>query len=240
MKVWRFGVWLVCLLVVATTAVVQAHVALSDEATHGRVVDAVMKTQQLPDALADVPTLSNNKPDWYRQQLSEAERQRYNTVTYSIATKGHTASDINEFAAQVHETLNDGRGWARMGVHFQRVASGGSFHLILSEAKLLPTFSSGCSVEWSCRVGVSVIINDDRWKGATSAWNGAGGSLRDYRHMVVNHEVGYWLGHGHQQCTTPGAPAAVMQQQSIDLQGCAFNPWPLESELWSTTLGVRR
>ena len=242
MKTRHIGVWLigvVCLLS-ATVVAKSLAVMLADGSVRERIVSSVAKTQQLPSVLADLPAISNDKPGWYRQQLLDAERQRYRTVTYSITTKGETTSDINEFASQVHETLNDKRGWARMGVRFQRVTTGGNFHLILSEAKLLPTFSSGCSAEWSCRVGVSVIINDDRWKGATSAWNNAGGSLRDYRHMVVNHEVGHWLGHGHQQCTSAGTPAAVMQQQSISLQGCAFNPWPLDSELWSTTLGVRR
>ena len=55
--------------------------------------------------------------------------------------------------------------------------------------------------------------------------------MRDYRHMVVNHEMGHWLGSGHQYCGGIGQPAPVMQQQSIDLQGCAFNPWPLDWEL---------
>lgn len=125
-------------------------------------------------------------------------------VTYTISTKGATSSNLGEFSAQVAETLNDSRGWSQLGVSFQQVASGGSFNLILSEAALLPTFSSGCSAEWSCRVGVSVIINDERWRGASTAWNAAGGSTRDYRHMVINHEVGHWLGHGHLGCTGAG------------------------------------
>ncbi len=103
----------------------------------------------------------------------------------------------------------------------------------------MPSFSSGCDVEWSCRVGRSVIINDKRWVDASAAWNASGGTLRDYRHMVVNHEVGHWLGHGHLHCAGAGQLAPVMQQQSIDLEGCKFNPWPLTSELWSTQLGIQ-
>jgi hypothetical protein len=127
-----------------------------------------------------------------------------------------------------------------MGVAFQEVASGGSFTLVLSEANEVPRFSPGCGAEYSCNAGRYVIINQDRWLGATAPWNQSGGSLRDYRHMVVNHETGHWLGHSHQSCTGSGQPAPVMQQQSIDLQGCTFNPWPLASELWSTTLGIQR
>lgn len=76
-----------------------------------------------------------------------------------------------------------------------------------------------------------MIINEDRWLGATPAWNDAGGSLRDYRHMVINHETGHWLGFSHSYCGGPGQLAPVMQQQSISLQGCKFNPWPLTSEI---------
>lgn len=125
-----------------------------------------------------------------------------------------------------------------MGVRFVEVANGGQFTLVLAQASHLPNYSSGCSADWSCRAGRFVIINQDRWMGATSSWNTAGGSLRDYRHMVVNHEVGHWLGHGHVTCGGSGQLAPVMQQQSMSLQGCGFNPWPLSSELQSSMLGV--
>jgi hypothetical protein len=49
--------------------------------------------------------------------------------------------------------------------------------------------------------------------------------------MVINHEVGHFIGFGHASCGGAGQPAPVMQQQSISLQGCKFNPWPTASEL---------
>jgi hypothetical protein len=163
------------------------------------------------------------KPDWYFDV----------TVYYTVSQNGST-SDLNTFATLAHETLNDARGWSQLNIKFEKVASGGTLHLVLAQASLLPTYSSGCSADWSCAVGNTVIINDDRWTGASTAWNNGGGSLRDYRHMVINHETGHWLGHGHSSCSASGAPASVMQQQSIDLQGCTFNPWPLASELWTS------
>ena len=93
-----------------------------------------------------------------------------------------------------NQTLNDSRGWARMTVQFVEVANGVCLRWKISEARSLPAFSSGCSAEYSCNVGRYVVINQDRWMGATPSWNNAGGSLRDYRHMVVNHETGHWLG----------------------------------------------
>ena len=154
------------------------------------------------------------------------------TVHYSVRVKGRVSSTlVRGFRTQAQETYDDPRGWRGRGVRFVPVRSGGSFTLWISEARHLPGFSSVCSPQWSCRVGRSVVINVERWKHASPAWNRAGGSLRDYRHMVVNHETGHWLGRGHAGCPRRGAPAPVMMQQSKGLDGCRFNPWPTLSEL---------
>lgn len=160
------------------------------------------------------------------------------TVNYSVATKGQLKSSFEDFKKLANETLNSPLGWSRLGVTFKEVASGGDFTLFLSQASEVPGFSSGCDSTYSCNVGRFVIINEDRWLGATDSWNQGGGSLRDYRHMVVNHETGHWLGQGHESCPGPGQPAPVMQQQSISLQGCSFNPWPVASEIYSPRLGI--
>jgi len=163
------------------------------------------------------------------QTVDDTPRQR--TVTYQVASRGSITSSLEQFASLAAQTMADNRGWKAAGYRFVRVGSGGSFTLTLASAQEVGNASSGCSSAWSCRVGSSVLINDDRWRGATTAWNNAGGNLRDYRHMVVNHEVGHFLGNGHRYCSGSGQLAPVMQQQSIDLQGCRFNPWPLASEI---------
>lgn len=195
------------------------------------------------ETLKEVQLPRIDQPAWLKKQLAEEEAQGKKaastmTVTYDVTTKGAVYASMSEFKLLANQTLNDSRGWSRMNVKFVEVASGGMFTLVLSEASQLPSFSSGCSAEYSCRAGRYVVINQDRWMGATSSWNAAKGSLRDYRHMVVNHETGHWLGHGHSDCGGAGQRAAVMQQQSINLQGCSFNPWPLPGELWSTQLGI--
>lgn len=144
---------------------------------------------------------------------------------YSVMGRGNT-SGLEEFAAAAAETYADPRGWFGAGSRFERVAAGGDFTLWLAGDSQMSTFGGACDVVWSCRSDDDVVINEDRWLGASPAWNEAGGSLRDYRHMVVNHETGHWLGFGHSACTSPGAAAAVMQQQSMGLQGCKPNPWP--------------
>jgi len=157
------------------------------------------------------------------------------TVRYHVETRGRITTSLKEFRAQAQQTYEDPRGWRAAGIRFVPVKSGGAFTLVLAQASYLPRFSSGCSAMWSCRVGRFVIINQDRWKNASPAWNAAHLPLRGYRHMVVNHETGHWLGLGHAHCPGPGRLAPVMQQQSKGLQGCRFNPFPTTREINSRT-----
>lgn len=202
----------------------------------------------LRESLKEVTLTTIEQPQWLKDQLeaeaaaaaqaASAKRAATTmTVTYDVTTRGAVSASLSEFKLQVSQTLNDARGWARMNVRFVEVASGGQFSLVLASAAEVGAVP-GCGSDYSCRSGRYVLINQDRWMGATSSWNSAGGSLRDYRHMVINHETGHWLGHDHESCGGAGQPAPVMQQQSMDLQGCSFNPWPLASELSSTQLGI--
>jgi len=150
-------------------------------------------------------------------------------VTYSVRTRGRVTTSMKVFRRQAQETFDHRRGWRAAGVQFRRVRRGGDFTLVLAAAGTLPSFSSGCSVRWSCRVGRHVVINQLRWRHASPAWNRAGRSVRDYRHLVVNHETGHWLGRGHAGCHRRGR-APVMMQQSKGTGRCRFNPWPLPWE----------
>ena len=88
----------------------------------------------------------------------------------------------------------------------------------------MPGFSSGCSSEWSCRVGRYVIINQERWKHASPAWNAAqrraarlpahGGQPRD-RPLARARPRGL---------PGPGRPAPVMMQQSKGLARLPLQP----------------
>jgi hypothetical protein len=158
-------------------------------------------------------------------------------VTYTVTTRGSVSADLSTFRRQAQETYDDPRGWRADGIRFKRVSSGGDFTLVLSQAAKVPSFSSACSTTYSCRVGRFVVINETRWKKATPTWDDNRGSLRDYRHMVVNHETGHWLGRGHVGCGGKGQPAPVMQQQSKGLGGCTINPWPKKGELYAPRFG---
>ncbi|MEO8107054.1 MAG: DUF3152 domain-containing protein [Actinomycetes bacterium] len=152
-------------------------------------------------------------------------------VTYHIETRGRVRGALKSFKSRTAEIYADRRGWSRSNIHFSRVKSGGAFSLVLSQAELVPSFAPICSSYYSCRVGRYVVINEDRWRSGTPYFKASGGTLRQYRAMVVNHETGHWLGLGHASCGGNGKRAPVMMQQSKGLYGCTPNAWPLPGEV---------
>lgn len=150
-------------------------------------------------------------------------------VRYTVASEQGSGVDAEEFAVAVHETLADPRSWTAGGrVSFQRVPAGQPSELTvhLATPGTTDTMCAKRGVrtrgEVSCRGGRDVIINLKRWQLGV-AWYPV---LADYRDMVVNHEVGHFLGNGHVVCPRRGAPAPVMARQTFGLEGCAQNPWP--------------
>ncbi|MCL1897788.1 MAG: DUF3152 domain-containing protein [Micrococcales bacterium] len=154
-------------------------------------------------------------------------------VKYQVALRGVPSSELESFATRAQEVFDDPNGWARSGIAFRRVNSGGSFTLWLSEDRSVPSFSGACSTFYSCQAGSNVVINYDRWRyGAAPKV-----PIADYQMMVINHEVGHWLGLGHKFCPGAGKPAPLMMQQSKGLGSCTFNPRPLPSELRTPRFG---
>jgi len=150
------------------------------------------------------------------------------TFTYSFAVRGSVHSSFAAFVDAVHETYADERSWAGAGIEFVEVPSGGDFTVVLTQDALMPSYGAPCSTFWSCRQGRYVAINDDRFDWGSPYWPGP---VSEYRHMVINHETGHWLGFGHAACGGGGQLAPVMMQQSKGLGGCAINPWPLPWEI---------
>lgn len=153
------------------------------------------------------------------------------SYTYDVVVRGEVVTDPRAFAEQAATILADERGWALDGeLGFAQVADDGDVTLVLASPDAVAATHPICGRRFSCRVGDEVVINDRAWREATPAFRRAGGDLATYRRYVLQHELGHWLGYGHRECPQAGRAAPVMQQQSISLDGCTPQGWPLADE----------
>ncbi|WP_329136190.1 DUF3152 domain-containing protein [Streptomyces sp. NBC_01476] len=146
--------------------------------------------------------------------------------------------DAGLFAQTVFKTLNDRRSWGHGGtMTFERVSSG--------PADIVVTLASpGTTAKWCEKSGLDTTVDNVSCDAASTprtminAYRWAQGAdtfgpqrMHEYRQMLINHEVGHRLGHGHVGCPKAGAPAPVMMQQTkyLSLDGgptCKPNAWP--------------
>lgn len=135
------------------------------------------------------------------------------------------------FATQVMSILNDKRGWQSVrDVVFTQV-DGDSYDLRLILASPARTdelcYPARTAGKYSCRKENRVVLNLMRWVSGTDEYQD---DLSTYRTYLVNHEVGHYLGRGHEKCPGAGEPAPLMMQQTKGLGECLPNGWPTKDE----------
>ena len=158
------------------------------------------------------------------ETLGAAARVHTIRVEVELDSGGPSVADA---MATIQAVLGHHRGWTARGLHaFQHLASEApSLSILIASPASVDRLCAPLDTEgyFSCRVGQRAVLNVERWNAAVPHWTS---SLEEYRAYLINHEVGHYLGMGHALCTTPGEPAPVMQQQSIDLMACEPNGWP--------------
>lgn len=145
---------------------------------------------------------------------------------YVLRVEGGTGISAAQVGPQIHSYLNDPRGWpTTMGVLFEAVSDPeqAEFSLNIATPHSIDQLCAPMTTRGSvnCRNGATVNINADRWNYLTP-WNTDADSYHTY---VINHEVGHWLGHGHERCQGSGLYAPVMMQQSGPIAPCVPNGW---------------
>ncbi|MEV7775183.1 DUF3152 domain-containing protein [Kitasatospora sp. NPDC086791] len=152
---------------------------------------------------------------------------------YLVEVEDGIGIDAAAAAAQIHGILGDPRGWTndrRNG--FQLVAAGPyDFTVRIASPSTVDRIcgASGLDThgEVNCNVGNQVLVNSKRWNTGSPQFSGP---VDEYRALIVNHEVGHRIGHGHEGCPAPGKPAPAMMQQIYGLKGCTPNAWPYTAD----------
>jgi hypothetical protein len=171
----------------------------------------------------DVPDVGTGKLVTVKGASSAPAKGKLRTVRISV--EGGLPADGEAFARFVLRTLNDPRSWTRDGYTFARTDGEADTVVVLASpqtsAKMCRPLQTNGTL--SCRNGQKVIFTWYRWVNGQEDF---GGDLTLYRQYLVNHEVGHFLGHGHQTCPGTGKLAPVMMQQTKGVKPCKPNAWP--------------
>lgn len=158
-------------------------------------------------------------------------------VRFRVLVEDGLATTPSQFVADLLSVLCDKRSWIGGGEVRFRYDPDGSLLIGLrkpasAEKRCMQLIGLSVNFYYSCAGSKEIVLNSDRWFKGSDYWPGA---VPAYRQMLVNHEVGHTLGQHHRGCSTDGALAPVMMQQSKGLttggNTCKPNPWPRPYEL---------
>ncbi|MEU9036177.1 DUF3152 domain-containing protein [Streptomyces sp. NPDC048352] len=155
-------------------------------------------------------------------------------LRWRVEVENGSGVDPDDAARAVEAVLGDRRGWTRDPANGFRLVGRGEPVDFTVRIATPATTDRLCEVvtpelvgEANCRAGHTVVVNLKRWQEGSPRFSG---TPAEYRALIVNHEVGHELGHGHQTCPRPGAPAPAMMQQIKGLLGCTSNAWPYAAD----------
>jgi hypothetical protein len=154
-------------------------------------------------------------------------------LRYEVEVEDGIGVSPSGAAQQVETILADSRGWTADGTSaFARISTGQPDFVVeiatpTTVDKVCAEYDLDTGGELNCSVGQHVMVNLKRWLLATPAY---ADDVTSYRALIINHEVGHFLGHGHVTCPGKGQLAPVMMQQIKGLHGCLTNVWPFTAD----------
>lgn len=194
-------------------------------------------TEQTPDpSTLTVPESASGETDVVDVpgQDSEESAAPGRTVRYTVEVEKGLEEVAGGFPEAVRRDLTHPRGWQTAdGVRFVNVSpkerrrgAETDIRIQFASPRLVdrvcaPLRTNG---RLSCHHRGKVMINAWRWVHGSKTY---GDDLERYRVYLVNHEVGHSLGHNHLACPSSGALAPIMLQQTLRLEGCRPNPYPV-------------
>ncbi|MEU5291603.1 DUF3152 domain-containing protein [Streptomyces umbrinus] len=153
-------------------------------------------------------------------------------LSYKVVVEDGLTQSAADVAEQVEGILADPRGWTADGRSgFRRVSSGTADFVVRLATPgtvdaICGKYGLNTRGEVNCNVGKDVVVNLKRWLLATPVY---AADVDAYRALIINHEVGHFLGHGHVTCPGAGKPAPAMMQQIKGMLGCKPNVWPYDA-----------
>ncbi|MEU3700348.1 DUF3152 domain-containing protein [Streptomyces griseoviridis] len=154
-------------------------------------------------------------------------------VRYVVEVETGLDVSPSQAANEIAGILAAPRGWTHDPDNAFRLVGAGSPHDITIKIATPATADALCWAgiqqdtggEYNCEVPGGVVVNLKRWVKGSPTFDGP---IHDYRALIINHEVGHFLGHSHVTCGGAGQLAPVMMQQIKGLHGCVANAWPYD------------
>ncbi len=154
-------------------------------------------------------------------------------LRYAVEVESGLDISPSEAANEIAAILAAPRGWTHDPRTAFRLVSAGAPHDLTVKIATPGTADALCWAgihqdtggEYNCEVPGGVVVNLKRWVKGSPTFDGP---IHDYRALIINHEMGHFLGHSHVTCAGPGQLAPVMMQQIKGLHGCVANAWPYD------------
>ncbi|MFE5483709.1 DUF3152 domain-containing protein [Streptomyces sp. NPDC056527] len=152
---------------------------------------------------------------------------------YRVQVEDGIDLSARQVAAEIQQILDHPRGWAAHGRgRFQLVSENADFVIRVATPKTADRLclAQGLNTrgELNCETTQGVVVNLKRWMLGSPTFSG---TPAEYRHLIINHEVGHEIGiRMHMSCPGPGKLAPVMMQQIKGLNGCRSNAFPYDED----------
>lgn len=218
---------------------------LASPATHGGPTEASADgektaedgTSPTPDASEPSVAPSREVPQsgsgtFRTAQVMAAPTGSGPDVGYAVMVETDSRLDVEATAREIAAILAHPRGWAAHGRGTFHQTEPDQADLIIKIAtpatadRLCAAYGLNTGGELNCETPDGVVVNLRRWQTGSPQFDG---TAEDYRPLIVNHEVGHFIGLAqHLDCPGAGRPAPVMMQQIKGLHGCRSNAWPYD------------
>ncbi len=152
---------------------------------------------------------------------------------YRVQVEEGIDLSARETAAEIQRILAHPRGWAAHGRgRFQLVSENADFVIRIATPDTADALClrQGLNTrgELNCETTDGVVVNLKRWMLGSPTF---AGEAAEYRHLIINHEVGHEIGiRQHMGCPGPGKLAPAMMQQIKGLDGCRSNAFPYDED----------